>query len=317
MKKSVAFTIALICACILTAGIASAGKHQQSVVPAKPVYSAGLSPQLAIPHPKTKATLNTDANRLIRWEGWLDVDAFSVSVLAQVQYQIGNGFELGTFTIDEESILEAVMKARMKNPTFVMNENLETGESFEKGSVKLYVWTYRHNYADKGLYQLYVSAKGKMLIGTQITEVQYPEQPGKLIPHKDIQSLGYEFGSDGATGGTPGGTVPREVDVYADVEAWRGVVVSVDAKGVLEYVGNEAGLKVDPQPAPQPFADMEIAPSLIGNPSYKPKDATGADYWNPLDHPFKINGNDDQLRPGDTRDRGLRVVPTTRFKLFR
>ena len=314
MKKSVAFTIALICACILTAGIASAGKHHGSdVVPAKPVYSAGLSPQLAIPHPKTDATLNTDANRLIRWEGWLDVDAFSVSVLAQMQKQIGNGFELGTFTLDEQSIARAVRKAKNdpKNVEFTMNENLEVGESFVEGSVKLYVWTYRHNYGDTGLYQLYVSARGKMLIGTALRLVT---KPGNEIPHDDIQALVYEFGSNGST---PDEEIIVPYDVYDDVEVWRGAVVRFTTAGVINYIGNEAGLKAEPQPEPQPLSDMEIAPSLICNPSYKPKDATGADYWNPLDHPIRINENSVQKRPGDTRERGLRVVPTARFRMFR
>ena len=298
MKKATLIATALVCAHFLVAGIASAQ-------PTGPRYSAGLSPVLAVPHPKTEATLTADANRLIRWQGWLDVDAFSISVLAQMQKQLGTNIDLGKFTIGEESILEAVMESRRLNPTFVMNESLEE-EGEKLIDAKLYVWTYRHNYTDTGLYQLYVSVKGKMLIGTQIDEIR---QPGQIIPHRDIQALGYEFGNNNwATGGTR----LQEKDVYVNIEIWRGAVVRVNARGEIEVVGNEAGVVMQDRSGVEkaPLADWERAPSLIGNWNYNPKDATGASYWNPLDHPARINENLHQKRPGDVQAEGrVRTVP--------
>jgi len=220
-----------------------------------------------------------------------------------MQKQLGSSIELGTYTLAEGSIAKAVMKAKKRNPTFEMNEALglnAEGESFA-GPVKLYVWTYRHNYADTGLYQLYVSARGKMFIGTQWVEKEYPGEGYKMV-HRDIQALGYEFGSN-IHGQTPGGVIPVQQDVYADVEVWRGAVARVNARGVLEIVGNEAGVVTQDGRGVEvaPMSDWEVAPSLIGNWNYNPKDATGAPYWNPLDHRVVINENSLQLRPGDSR----------------
>jgi len=291
MKKAILIASAFVCVFVI-AGIASA----QSVAPR---YSAGLSPQLAIPQPKTQATLRADANRLIRWQGWLNVDAFSVSVLAQMQKQLGTSIEIGKFTIDdEEDIASAIMKAKKANSSFEVNPHLyEVGENLT--NVKLYVWTYRHNYTDTGLYQLYISAKGKMLIGSEwrTERIPYLSQP-----HKDIQALGYEFGTD-----RPGGFIekPVLVDVYADVEIWRGAVVRVNASGEIMMVGNEAGAIPSVGGVEvAPMSDWEIAPSLQGNKNYNPKCASGAPYWNPLDHPARINQNLYQLRPGDVQAEG-------------
>jgi len=299
MKKATLIaTAALLCAHLFVAGTVSAQ-------PLTPRYSAGLSPNLADPHPKTWATLTPNANRLIRWEGWLDVDAFSISVLAQMQKQLGTTIDIGKYTIDEPSIAGAVAKVK-KDPCtteFEVNPALyEEGESFE-GYVKLYVWTYRHNYTDKGLYQLYVSARGKMYLGRALKPV-----PAELVRHKDIQALGYEFGGDGSKDNPP-----EWQDVYADVEIWRGAVVEVSSKGEIKMVGNEAGVQVAHAVEENPMSDWERAPSLIGNKSYNPKDANGAPYWNPLDHPVKIDENLHQKRPGDAQEEGrLGTQSTTR-----
>lgn len=279
MKKVTLFA-ALACATLITAGIASA----------QPV--AGFSPNLADPQPTTNATLHKDANRLIRWQGWLDVDAFSASILEQMQKQIGNGIEVGKFTIVEPAVAEAVVKAKKENASFVMNENLNADKGEELSDPKLHVWTYRHNYTDTGLYQLYVSVTGKMLIGKGIGG-----KPPVIYPHRDIQSLGYEFGSD-----LSGEGATSVNDIYADVEIWRGAVVRVDSKGVLKLVGNEAGVVVGPKKdeavEAAPIANWEKAPSLVNNPNYKPENATGAPYVEPLERKSPLAENEIQKATG-------------------
>ena len=289
MKKAMIIATALICATLLVAENASAQKT--------PV--AGFSPNLADPQPATSATLTTDANRLIRWQGWLDIDAFSVSVLNQMQKQLGRGIEVGSFTLSEPSIAEAVAKAKASDPTFVVNPNLYEGASFE-GTPTLYIWTYRHNFADRGLYQLYVSAKGKMDIG------EGWRTPSPIaVRHKDIQSLAYEFGSDGSAG-RPAYPIP----VIVDVEIWRGAVVFVNARGELEVAGNEAGVITLDGPVERlPISDWERAPSLICNPNYDPRRATGAAFVEPLERAITIRENMNQLRAGDVQKRVRTVTP--------
>ena len=282
MKQVTIIALALVCASLLTAGTASA----------QPV--AGFSPNFADPQPTTSATLIPEANRLIRWQGWLDVDAFSVSVLNQMQKQLGNGIELGKFTLAEESINEAVTAAANdpKNVNFTMNDNLNEGKGESlTGDVKLYVWTYRHNFADTGLHQLYISAAGKMVIGTALQEID--DEEVVQVPHRDIQSLGYEFGSDSTKKKGGKRMVPR--DIERPVEIWRGAVVRVNAKGEITFVGNEAGVVVGPEKDEvverAPIADWERAPSLEGNDNYKPQDATGAPYIAPLNRKSPILEN--------------------------
>jgi len=298
MKKATLIATALVCAYFLVVGTASAQ-------PTGPRFSAGFSPNLVVLFPKTEATLYQDANRLIRWQGWLDVDAFSVSVLAQMQKQLGTSIELGKFTIDEPSIAEAVMKAKQRDPLFEVNEFLYEGESLT--DVKFYVWTYRHNHADTGLYQLYVSARGKMLIG----ETWWHGENEIREPHRDIQALYYEFAGDGKSRQP----ISKKQDVYANVEIWRGAIVRVNVRGEITVVGNEAGVVMQDRSGVEkaPLADWERAPSLIGNMNFNPKDANGTPYWNPLDHPVRINENLHQKRPGDPRAEGrLETQPTTR-----
>jgi len=325
MKQATLIASALICATLLTAGTVSAQllRHKSAPAPASQAQTmwatqsphppfpvvrtpvAGYSPNFAAPQPATKATLERDANRLIRWQGWLDVDAFSVSILNQMQKQsegAPNRF-FGSYTITEPVILEAVLKAKANNPTFEMNPNLEegNGEHFI-GTPTLYVWTYRHNFADKGLYQLYVSAKGKIDLGTEIVWQPW-QDPDTPVRHKDIQSLAYEFGDDSLIAGGSGST-PREVRVIADIEIWRGAVARVDAQGILDVVGNEAGVvTLDGAVEEEPMSRWERAPSLINNPNYDPRRATGAAFVEPLERAITIPGNTLQSRAGDVQRR--------------
>lgn len=332
MKKISLIVAALVCACLFAAGTASAGQKKsapqqsksqvvwtkQSPHPPFPTERtpvAGFSPNLAFPQPATKATLYEGANRLIRWEGWLDVDAFSVSVLNQMQKQLGKGIEVGSFTIAEPSIADAVFQAET-NPAyrnFKKNENLEedAGANFE-GTPTLYVWTYRHNYTDTGLYQLYISAQGRMDIGTALIKKSREWD----LPHKDIQALRYEFSGDGSDGRDEWVQIP----VYAPVEIWRGAVAKVNAKGELEIVGNEAGVRAglhNPENPNEPdeiveafpLCDWEQAPSLCGNPNYNPKDATGAAFVEPLERAISIAENTVQKRAGNVQARVRTFTP--------
>ena len=303
MKKITLFVAALVCACILTAGTASAESPTG--------YSAGLSPNLVNPLPNNKKAtpppkLDAGANRLIRWQGWQDVDAFSASVLEQMQRQVNAGeLAVGTFTMDEPSIAAAVSKAQVGGssvavgtctsrcgvktavskaqaaiPGFEVNPKLkEDGESFA-GDVTLWVWTYRHNYTDTGLYQLYVSVTGKILIGKGWIAKSWSEE----ILHNDIQSFRYEFGP----GFVKGGENLIEQDIYAEVEIWRGAVAEVNARGELTVVGNEGGVETPESVEAAPIAAWEVAPSLIGNPTYNPKAATGPKYAHPADHIYTV-----------------------------
>jgi hypothetical protein len=185
-----------------------------------------------------------------------------------------------------------------------MNENLnkEVGESF-RGDVKLYVWLYRHNFADTGLYQLYVSAKGKMLIGQDFELAKWTH------PHRDIQSLAYEFGPNDRDDGLV------QCDVCADVEIWRGAVVRIDATGAIKVVGNEAGAVTIEGVAQAPMSDWERAPSLENNSHYNPKRATGAAFVEPLDRVVRINQNDIQVRTGSVQTEGrVRTVTPYRYR---
>ena len=301
--------IAALCASLLMAGSVSA---QQWMVPeAAPV--AGFSPNFAAPQPITgeplNSTLTKDANRLVRWQGWLDIDAFSTSILNQMQKQLNDGdIEVGTFTVAESAIGKAVADAMKSNCTFAMNENLNncSGESFQKNP-KLYCWLYRHNYVDTGLYQLYVSVKGKILIGEQLCGCP----SGSVTPHRDIQSLGYEFGPNERDDSTDFEWHP----VYADIEIWRGAVVRVDSRGEIQFVGNEAGAVTPNAIEALPMSEWERAPSLENNPHYNPKKATGAAFVEPLDRTFRINENDVQAKAGSVqKENRVRVVPVFRYR---
>jgi len=351
MKKATLIAAALICAYLFAAGTASAQLFQHRLVKSTPQSSAqtvhaeqsptppfpvvrtpvaGYSPNLAAPQPATMELLKRDANRLIRWQGWLDIDAFSVSILNQMQKRLGTDIQLGSYTIAESTIAEAVAKAVTNNSTFKMNPNLEidAGQMFEGNTATFYVWTYRHNYTDKGLYQLYVSVKGKMDIGEEYRTYTVP--PTQVL-HNDIQSLYYEFGNLGPHGGGIHGEWAR---VIADIEIWRGVVVHVNNKGELIVAGTQnmddwalpgvgevpGGLRpLDDEPYvhvpvnPDPVSEWERAPSLICNPNYDPKRATGAAFVEPLERAISIRENTEQKEAGDVQTR-VRVVNPFRFR---
>ena len=362
MKKATLIAAALICAYLFVAGIASAQhlKPKQDKAPAPLAQAqvtwakqtphppnptvrtpvAGYSPNFAAPQPATRELLKRDANRLIRWQGWLDIDPFSVSVLNQMQKRLGADIQLGSYTIEEPAIAEAVAKASADNPTFKMNPNLEigNGQLFEGDKATFYVWTYRHNFTDKGLYQLYVSVKGKMDIGEGWIKVPIQEE---RVLHNDIQSLYYEFGNLGL----PGGVKKVWGTVYADVEIWRGAVVHVNHKGELLMAGREDlgdwALKLTPEDESRevgvqgglkplnegpyvhvpvnydpvsrvnydPVSLWERAPSLIGNPNYDPRRATGAAFVEPLERAITIGENSLQKQAGDVQRRVNTVTP--------
>ena len=337
MKQTIMISAALICACTLAAGIASAEEkvpqpqvmHDEQFRDAgKAVPVAGFSPNFAdqqnITGPATPdsgengpTSLTKDANRLVRWQGWLDVDAFSASVLEQMQTQLGSGIELGKFTIAEPSIAEAVSTAEKEFRSFEMIKNLDIGAEGQAFDVKLgepkfYVWIYRHNYTDTGLYQLYVSVKGNMLIGSRTGG---GGTGGEVKPHKDIQSLGYEFGKNATdTFIVP----PNKTPVVCPVEIWRGAVVRVNAQGKVEVVGNEAGvITIDNQAVEKaPVADWEKAPRLVDNaganfnPHYKPGVATGAGYVAPPDREIKI----DQKAGDVQKEKRVNTVTPFRYR---
>ena len=312
MKKAILIATALVCASLLAVGSAAAQSPQPQRMHdsnyrdrevAVPV--AGFSPNFADWQPRTGpelgATLREDANRLIRWQGWLDVDAFSTSIINQMQYQLENGeLELGKFTMAEPSIADAVAEARKRDPDhFTINENIRLGADGETlHNPKFYVWLYRHNVADTGLYQLYISVTGNLPVG-------HTSQTGDPIvvpePHLDIQSLSYEFSPNGSRVDGDGRT--RLFPYVPLVEIWRGAVVRLNAKGEVTFVGNEAGAVVAEKDRPiesVPVKLWERAPSLVGNPHYDPKSATGAGFVDPLDRTTQV----------DTTDQGGRLSPS-------
>jgi len=311
MNKMTKRMIAALCACFLLAGSVSAEQQTDR----EPAPVAGFSPNFADPQPITGqplATLKADANRLVRWQGWLDIDAFSTSILNQMQKQVNEGvIDIDTFKLDELVVADAVNKAACGNPTFKMNKNLAedgNGESF-LGGVTLYCWLYRHNFADTGLYQLYISAKGKMLIGEAVCKVPIIV-PGE--PYDDIQSLEYEFGLDNPD-------VPKvmlkKCPIIADIEIWRGAVVRVDATGKLVIVGNEADAKTRHGVEEAPMSRWERAPSLEDNPHYNPKRATGAAFVEPLERTVRIPGNAVQVKAGSVQtERRVNTVPVYRYR---
>jgi len=360
MKRVTFVATALISASLLVAGTASAGGiierlhsrpaasqgtsqtmwTQQSPTPPNPTVRtpvAGYSPNFAAPQPATMEILTRDANRLIRWQGWLDIDAFSVSVLNQMQRQLQSGaIQAGSYTLaDEPALAQAVFRAAKRNPTFEKCGILKSGEAINfEGTPTLYVWTYRHNFADRGLYQLYISAKGKMFIGWEIRERCITDPPE---PHKDIQSLYYEFGNFRDAGSR---TELERVPVYADVEIWRGVVILVDHAGRLVVAGTQncpdnpslnmplvsmpwtpvqevpGGLLPLPQHQPvnaAPMSHWERAPSLICNPNYNPRSATGPRFVEPLERAITIRENAVQREAGDVQSR-VRVFSPWRFR---
>ena len=296
MKKATLIVAAGAFVCLSTAEIVTAQRT--------PV--AGFSPNFVAYQPATSAILAPDANRLIRWQGWLDVDAFSTSVLNQIQKQLGCSIEVGQFTIIEPSIANTVRNAKASDPFFIMNENLSPDRGEDIVDVKLHVWTYRHNFVGAGLYQLYISAQAKMLIGKGFAPV------AEQIQHHDIQSLAYEFGDDCSN-------ACRMTDIIADIEIWRGVVVRVNARGEIVTVGNEGCVLADitNQTVGQtPMSNWERAPSLRNNANYNPRNATGTMFVAPLERPISIQENSTQKATGDVQaDGSIRTILPFRYRV--
>ena len=139
-----------------------------------------------------------------------------------------------------------------------------------------------------------------------ITEVIPP-----LLQRKDdIQSLDYEFGFD-VTG--CGAVITGRGPEIVCVEIWRGAVVRVDPTGAITFVGNEAGAKTPHEIEALPISKWERAPSLIDNPHYVPKKATGAGFVEPLDRTVIIPGNAVQTRTGSVQMEG-RVNTVTPYR---
>ncbi|MDR3232831.1 MAG: hypothetical protein LBT46_04065 [Planctomycetaceae bacterium] len=309
MKK--ALTVALICAslAVFAPNVSAAQAQRAGLTPRTPV--AGVTRQ-EDPQPATRAALTTDANRKIRWEPWEYRSAFSASVLEQIQDKIDKGeIKLGTVSIEEnESLFKAVQEGA-KNGIKALQDALESGEfdidALAK-SFKLKVWTYRHNYGDKGLYQLYVSGIFQVHVGDTIKRCPCDAE----LPFKDIQAIQYEFDDpDYANGGNS-----KIVPVYACVELYRGAVAYVDAKGFVTVTGNEGGVDAgyfdaDEKTAkpgkwnqvpvnPAPFAEWELA-SVLPRDAYNPAAAKDRPpYFHPSDRYIPI-----------PRKAGEAKVPTT------
>ncbi|MDR1479144.1 MAG: hypothetical protein LBJ00_09395 [Planctomycetaceae bacterium] len=253
---------------------------------------AGITKQ-ENPQPKTRALLHENAKREIRWQPWEYRNAFSASVLEQIQKSINEGkIKLGEVNISEnDTLFDAVEKGSdLRIPALVEAYNSRKLDLSKGKNFKLAVYTYRHNYADTGLFQLYVS--GTVTFDT--TEKDPPEQ-GKEHPFMDIQALQYEFEDPDYTSGKPG----KSRHASQTVTLWRGAVVRVNAEGTVENVaGSIAGVNVGAfdkdgkwikaEVNQDPFADWELA-SVLKRDAYDPAMAVDRpDYVHPSDRIKKI-----------------------------
>ncbi|MDR1485167.1 MAG: hypothetical protein LBT09_10130 [Planctomycetaceae bacterium] len=258
--------------------------------------------------------LTTDANRNIRWQPWKYRSAFSASVLEQLQKSINDGtIELGEISIYESDAVEAAVKEGYQKGIAILEEarrtkklDLSKGENF-----KLAVYTYRHNYADTGLFQLYVS-------GT----VTFSD-PGKRgekrreYPFKDIQALQYEFEDPDYVPGKS-----KDEGNSVTITLWRGVVVRVNAEGIVtNTAGTIAGVNVGAfveekdkdgkvvakwvkaEVNAVPFADWELA-SVLKRDAYDPANPDRPTYVHPSDRLESVKKLADEA--------GLGVQPGTK-----
>jgi hypothetical protein len=193
--------------------------------------------------------------------------------------------ELGEVDIYEsETVFAQVKNGANKGIRSLVNA-FNTGKLnlSEKKGLKLAVYTYRHNYADTGLYQLYVS--GTLKYGKPDEGV-----PGIEYPFKDIQAIQYEFEDPSYT--RPKWDPPAEVEIIL----WRGVVVRVDAEGkVTNVAGSIAGVNagsfdakgnwVKAEVKDKPFAAWELA-SVLKRDAYDPDNGKDRpEYVHPFDRP--------------------------------
>ncbi|MDR2345624.1 MAG: hypothetical protein LBE18_06125 [Planctomycetaceae bacterium] len=289
------------------------GKLPTAIEGATPATSvAGITKQ-EDPQPKTKALLTKDANRNIRWQPWEYRNAFSASVLEQLQKGINDGtIPLGEICIYESDTIEAAVKEGAKKGIQVLEDARRTKKlDLSKGKdFKLAVYTYRHNYADAGVFQFYVS-------GTVTFYENSP--PNKQYPFKDIQAIQYEFDD-------PDYTTAAPPEVTTTITLWRGAVVRVNAEGIVtNTAGSIAGVKVgtfveekdnDGKPITKwvaaevnavPFADWELA-SVLPREAYDPAKAVDRpDYVHPADRIEKVEKLADEAGLGVQP--GIKPVP--------
>jgi hypothetical protein len=282
----------------------------ESVLPVLPAQLKGARPATSVAgntrqekfQPETRALLSDKANRNIRWQPWEYRSAFSASVLEQLQKKIKAGtIKLGEVSIEEsDTLYDAVEKGAEKRiPELV--QALQSGKlDLSKGKdFKLAVYTYRHNYADNGLFQLYVS-------GTVTFETKYvrPPVPGQDYPFMDIQALQYEFEDPDFSDGRD----EERKKESQKITLWRGAVVRVDAEGTVENVaGSIAGVKVGvfdkdgkggTEVKNDPFSDWELA-SVLKRDAYDPAKAKDdrPPYVHPADRLEKVEKLTDETEP--------------------
>ncbi|MDR2117894.1 MAG: hypothetical protein LBP87_16085 [Planctomycetaceae bacterium] len=270
-------------------------------------------------------TLNANGNRLIRWQSWLYRDAFSVSVLTQLQQGIKDKkIDLG-ITANTKEVADKLAEILAKDP----NAKLV---SIDTSKFELALWLYRHNHSDSGLYQLIVD--GSVLLKV---ETLLPRDETYKKVYWDIQALDYEFGDD--ISADKSGFV-RRVGEFP-VTLFRGAVVAVDEEGVVtnvagsiagvqstggegvETVGNRAKHTANNLVAVNkaPFAEWEYCPKLP-NGNYNPaNDLDRPKYIHPNDRSFDFAKNSDaapevQSAKPRKNDLGYPQKPRRAFKIF-
>jgi hypothetical protein len=343
-KKIVLTALCAVLAVSLSTLAAFAGHHTKPapapvVNPRTPVanlnYQNDPQPATAAPlvipdlkdtvEPDQFRTLNANGNRLIRWQSWLYRDAFSVSVLTQLQQGIKDKkIELGITEATPEVAdkIEEIQAQCPRATDFKLDEA-------SLANFQLSLWLYRHNHTDAGLYQLIVS--GEVTLWATV--------PGgtEEIPRAfwDIQGLDYEFGD------ICGDCRTRMGRKAFTVKLFRGVVVAVDAEGIVTNVdGSIAGVQstggngvdtvggrakhVAGNPVAvkkAPFVDWEYCPALP-NGNYNPaNDLDRPRYIHPNDREFEFAKNSDAasaVKPAKPRnnDLGYPQRPRRAFKIF-
>ncbi|GHT46946.1 hypothetical protein FACS189454_08870 [Planctomycetales bacterium] len=285
--------IALFSATLFAVTSSVSAEEFDGADPATPV--AGITKQVT-PQPQTRALLDKDANRNIRWEPWEYRSAFSASVLEQIQELINNGgITLGKVYANESDDLRKAIEKGAKDGIPELREAWEHKNkeldldkvipSESKKNFKLRVFLYRHNYTDTGLFQLYVSASYTFGYTTETPAVK-----GSQDTFKDIQGLQYEFDDPNSDPGEKG----SEKSATQEITLWRGVVVRVDATGKVTNVAgdipgvqvgafNKDGVWTKVDVKADSFADWELAPVLRDRAAYAPNNVKDHVYVHPKD----------------------------------
>ncbi|MDR0705283.1 MAG: hypothetical protein LBF88_09885 [Planctomycetaceae bacterium] len=346
MRKKIVLTALCAVFAVSFATSAFAGRHHHATPAPAPVVNprtpvANLNYQndpqpataasLVIPdlkdtvEPDQFRTLNANGNRLIRWQSWLYRDAFSVSVLTQLQQGIKDKkIELGV-TEGTKEVAEKLAEIQAKDPQAKLL-------SIDTSKFELALWLYRHNHTDAGLYQLIVD-------GTVILKVEtlLPRDESYKKVYWDIQALDYEFGDNLLV--DKSGLV-RRIGEFP-ITLFRGAVVAVDAEGIVtnvagsiagvqstggegvEVVGARAKHTADNPVAVNktPFAEWEYCPELP-NGNYNPaNDLDRPKYIHPNDRSFEFAKNSDaagmvkSAKPRNN-DLGYPQKPRRAFKIF-